>query len=56
MKNSSTQTDIHTIPQGTYEAGTVRPAKQDRKKQDKNDLTTDLQGNGYPVHEKKQEH
>lgn len=38
---------IHTIPDGVWESS---PAEQNKKK-DKNDLTTDLQGNGYPVPE-----
>ena len=40
---------IKVIPHGAYEAGmTDRQADGDREKK-LNDLTTDLQGNGYPV-------
>lgn len=48
MKKARDDKPIQTIPKGAYEAGVINPALR-KSKHDINDITTDLQGNGYPV-------
>ena len=47
MKEASRNKQINTIPNGVWESS--RPITKKSKKEKKNEITTDLQGNGYPV-------
>lgn len=47
MKEASRNKPINTIPNGVWESS--RPVTKKSKKEKKNEITTDLQGNGYPV-------
>ncbi len=40
---------IRTAPKGAWESGDINKEKSSSKKQHLNDITTDSQGNGYPV-------
>lgn len=53
MKAAEKDKPIHTIPKGVWEGGIVNERKENHK--NPNDLTTDSQGNGYPVFQQKQE-
>lgn len=48
MKASQKDKPIHTIPEGAWEAGRIREQSDSAKSKNPNDITTDLQGNGYP--------
>ncbi len=50
MKITDKKKPVHTIPSGVWESS--RPDKTEKKDKDVNRLTTDLQGNGYPVNRK----
>ncbi len=49
MKQAESDKPIHTIPNGVWESS--RPYKKKPKAKDEhlNEITTDTQGNGYPV-------
>lgn len=49
METTNKNVPINTIPDGVWESS---PPEEDYKR-NKNDLTTDLQGNGYPLNEGK---
>lgn len=57
MEKDNAKNSIKTIPHGSYEAGLINEENRKKKKTSLNDITTDLQGNGYPVgpQEKKRE-
>ena len=55
MKATDKDKPIHTTPKGAWEGGVVNERKKPSKKQHLNDITTDLQGNGYPVSRNKQD-
>lgn len=55
MKKSSKDKTIHTIPKGTWESGIINKKENPSKKQHLNDITTDIQGNGYPISHKNQD-
>ena len=40
---------IRTAPKGAWESGEINEDKGTSQKQHLNDITTDSQGNGYPV-------
>ena len=50
MKITNKNGQINTIPDGIWESS---PPEEDYEP-NKNDITTDLQGNGYPLNEEKQ--
>ncbi len=49
MKKAEKDNPINTIPKGAYEAGS---SNKSLPNQNLNDLTTDIQGNGYPITDK----
>lgn len=49
MKAAQKDKPIHTIPDGAWEAGIINEDHDRKKRQNPNDITTDSQGNGYPV-------
>ena len=54
MKATDKDKPIRTAPKGAWESGVINEEKKPSKKQRLNDITTDLQGNGYPVSQNKQ--
>ena len=54
MKATDKDKPIRTTPEGAWEGGVINERKKPSKKQHLNDITTDLQGNGYPVSQNKQ--
>lgn len=48
MKATDKNKHIPTVPKGTWEGGIINEKKRSPKQQ-LNDITTDIQGNGYPV-------
>lgn len=55
MKKDKKQERIETVPQGSYEAGPVHCEGKKKEKRDPNEITTDLQGNGYPAGRNREE-
>lgn len=55
MKASDKSKRIRTIPKGAWEGGIINEKKNRCEKQHLNDISTDLQGNGYPVSHKNQD-
>ncbi|MBD5521326.1 MAG: hypothetical protein HDR03_08930 [Lachnospiraceae bacterium] len=55
MKAADKDKRIRTIPKGVWEGGIINEKEKRSKKQRLNDITTDIQGNGYPVSNKKQD-
>lgn len=53
MKKAKDDNPINTIPKGVYEGGIVNKELRKNKNNHLNDMTTDTQGNGYPVHQNK---
>lgn len=54
MKKAEKDNPVNTIPKGAYEAGATNRSIRNND-WNPNDITTDIQGNGYPVKtEKKQ--
>lgn len=49
MKATDKNKSIHTIPKGTWEDGMIKEKNDISKKQHLNTITTDIQGNGYPI-------
>ena len=50
MKATDKNKTIRTAPKGAWESGVINNKVKSRsKKQHLNDITTDSQGNGYPV-------
>lgn len=49
MKATDKDKAIYTTPKGAWEGGIINEKKKTSKKQHLNDITTDLQGNGYPI-------
>ena len=49
MQKPRDKETINTIPRGAYEAGTTDREMRTDERSHLNELTTDLQGNGYPV-------
>ena len=54
MKATDKEKRIRTAPDGAWESGVIHAEKNCSKKQHLNDITTDIQGNGYPVIQKNQ--
>ena len=57
MKVTDKDKRIRTAPKGAWESGIINEDKKKNrsKKQHLNDITTDIQGNGYPVSHKNQD-
>lgn len=55
MKASSNDKKIRTTPKGVWESSNANVKENRSKKQHLNDITTDIQGNGYPILGKKQD-
>lgn len=55
MKATDKDKTIHTTPKGAWEGGVVNERKKPSPKQHLDTITTDLQGNGYPVSQKRQD-
>ena len=55
MKATDKDKRIRTVPKGTWESGLINEKKNRYEKQHLNDISTDLQGNGYPVSHKNQD-
>ena len=49
MKAADKDKRIHTIPKGAWESGMINDKENRSPKQQLNDITTDIQGNGYPI-------
>lgn len=54
MKAADKDKSIRTAPKGAWESGIINEVKKHSKK-DLNDITTDSQGNGYPVSQRNQD-
>lgn len=52
MKSAQKDKVIHTTPKGAWEGGVINDRKKPSKKKHLNDISTDLQGNGYPIFKK----
>jgi hypothetical protein len=55
MKASNKNKSIRTAPRGAWESGVINNQKKPSQKQHLNDITTDSQGNGYPITRKNQD-
>lgn len=49
MKATSKNKRIRTFPKGAWESGIINEKRKRSKEQHLNEITTDIQGNGYPV-------
>lgn len=49
MKATDKDKQIRTAPKGAWESGIINEQKKRSKKQQLNDISTDIQGNGYPI-------
>lgn len=49
MKATHKHKRIRTFPKGAWENGVLNEKRKRSKEQHLNDITTDIQGNGYPV-------
>lgn len=49
MQKAKDAKPIVTIPHGSYESGIINHELHKEKSSSLNDITTDAQGNGYPV-------
>ena len=54
MKAAYKDKHIPTVPESAWESGTLNKKEQPSGKEHLNDITTDIQGNGYPISRKKQ--
>ena len=52
MKATDKDKRIRTAPKGAWESGSINAKEKRSQKQHLNDITTDIQGNGYPVSHK----
>lgn len=55
MKITDRNKRIRTAPKGAWESGIINEKKEHPPKQHLNNITTDIQGNGYPVSHKEQD-
>ena len=55
MKVTDKDKPIRTIPEGVWESSNPNVKENCSKKQHLNNITTDIQGNGYPVSHKTQD-
>ncbi len=49
MKATNKNKAIYTTPKGAWEGGVINERKKPSPKKHLNDISTDLQGNGYPL-------
>ncbi len=49
MKQAEKDKPIHTAPKGVWEGSTTLKKEHKTKNEHLNEITTDAQGNGYPV-------
>ncbi len=49
MKKAKDDKPTITMPKGAYECGTINQELRKNKNNSLNSLSTDIQGNGYPV-------
>lgn len=52
MKAAEKDKSIRTAPKGAWESGIINEEKNHFPKEHLNNITTDLQGNGYPLSQK----
>ncbi|MBD5556044.1 MAG: hypothetical protein HDQ95_12105 [Roseburia sp.] len=52
MKATDKDKRIRTAPKGAWESGVINEKENHSKKQHLNNITTDIQGNGYPLSQK----
>ena len=55
MKATDKSKRIRTAPKGAWESGIINEEWHRSKRQHLNEITTDSQGNGYPISHKSQE-
>lgn len=55
MKRTAKDKSIRTAPVGAWESGIVNEKKKPCRRQHLNEITTDSQGNGYPIFRNKQD-
>ena len=55
MKKAKDDKRLQTSPEGVYEAGIINRELRKNKSREADALTTDAQGNGYPVPENKKD-
>lgn len=54
MKATDKDKRIRTAPKGAWESGVINEEKKFSKNKHLNEITTDIQNNGYPVSRNKQ--
>lgn len=55
MKQAKYDKPIHTTPKGVWETSTTLKKEHKPKEEHLNEITTDAQGNGYPINSSKQD-
>lgn len=55
MKQAEKDKRIRTAPKGAWESGVINEKEHRSKNQHINEITTDIQENGYPVSRKNQD-
>lgn len=55
MKATDKNKRIPTAPKSAWESGIINKEEGHSKKRNPNDITTDSQGNGYPIFRKNQD-
>lgn len=55
MKSTEKDKPIHTAPKGVWEASTTLKKEHKTKNEHFEEISTDAQGNGYPVSNSKQD-
>ena len=55
MKRTAKDKSIRTAPVGAWESGIVNEKKKPCRRQHLNEITTDSQGNAYPIFRNKQD-
>lgn len=53
MKATEKYKSIRTAPKGAWESGVVNEKKKVSRRKHLNEITTDAQGNGYPLESEK---
>lgn len=55
MKATDKDKSIRPAPEGAWESGIINERKKPCKRQHLNEITTDSQGNGYPIFRNRQD-
>lgn len=55
MKATEKKKPIHTTPKGVWESSTTYKKEHKSKAEHLNEISTDAQGNGYPISSSKQD-